>query len=300
MARFYLIVLSSLFSVFASASSCCGQTPASYPVLYLQEKFSVVQSITQTQSMGRVFEGPDFYVWPTNKKRIIQIAQWQVATTLSERQQLFMVSGVSRGEFRDSQQNASETHCNDTLIGYNYELLPEYSYSWWKPLIYLSALINLPTGNSIYDPSGLAEGTGVTGHNQWGTGAGMTIRKVYFPWTWTLQFKSLYLFSRSFETLNVSSFYDHSAALFLNYALGIQDIQILTGVTSAHLSPRSISTSSASSGWQRNTTWILGLQKAMTENIFLGGSYSDQTLLGPAANTLLNRSFTLNINYNIY
>lgn len=299
MGRVLLILLISFVCESARANSCCGQSPASFTVLALEQRVHLTTSYSLIQSQGRVFGSDEFYVWE-DKEREIRSLQLNLAGAIAHRQQLFLTTSLLEGRYSDAYENGTSQHLSDTQLGYTYEVLPEYSFSYWKPVIYLSAIVNLPTGRSIYEPSKLSEGAGVTGHNQWGAGVGLTVRKVYFPLTLTFQAKSIKMFSKRFDAVQVSDFYDNSFALLGNYATGFQEITANFGVTVSQLTERRIEPAFTTSGIMQNTTLLLGLQRPFGEEWSGGLSYSDQTLIGRARNTILNRSYTLNLSYNYF
>lgn len=297
-----LIALIFLLSTSRSlASSCCGQSPTSYLVLYQHQKYSISPSLVYTQSLGRVYgDSEDFYVWPDNKKRTVQTLNLNAAVSLNEASQVFITTGYLMSRYQDQNGSASTGNLSDTLLGYSYEVLPEYTYSPWKPTLYVSALVNLPTGHSIYDQIKLSEGADVTGHNQWGGGLGLTARKVLFPFTLVVQGKVLRLLKKDFGTVEVSGFYDTSVASFLTYATRWWDISFTAGVTWNQMSSRQLSTSATSSGSSQVSTVVASVQKPINDDVSLSFAVSDQTLIGNPQNTLLNRSYTMNISYNYF
>lgn len=324
MARILVASLLCLYSYNIFASSCCGQSPASFTILSLNQKLSLNTSYNLITSQGRIFQNSDeFFIWDT-KKRQIQALNLEVASQFKQRHQLFIKSAILSGLYEDSAGRDSAQNLSDTLIGYSYEVLPEYTFSYWKPIIWASVLINAPTGKSIYDQSQLNEGADVTGHNQWGTGLGLTLKKVYFPFTLTFQARSLFVFSRKFynngtldssqnsslsfhnsssnnlSSTQVSNFFDNSLALLMNYSSKLWNLSFTTGVTLKQLSQRRIQPANISSGISESTTLLLGTQKVLTDSTALSLSYGDQTLIGRARNTILNRTYTLNFNYNYF
>lgn len=301
MGRITLIgILVLITSQSAWANSCCGQSPSSFTVLSLEQKLSLTTSYSLIRSQGRAFNSDDFYVWSDDKKREIQALQFGLAGTWFHRHQFFFNSSVLKGIYKDPRESGSSQNLSDSQIGYTFEALPEYHFSYWIPTVYLSAIVNVPTGKSIYDHSTLSEGTDVTGINQWGTGFGLTLRKVYFPLTITLQAKSLKILSKQFEQVRVSDFYDHSVALILSYALSFSDLTLNCGLTANQLTSRKISTSTIPSGPVQNSTVSLGLQRVFSDAWNAGINYADQTLLGKPRNTILNKTYTLNLSYNYF
>lgn len=282
------------------ANSCCGQNSASFMVLTQEQRLSVTTALSVAQAQGRIFDNSkEFYVW-SEKQRQIQTMQFNVAGLMADRHQLFANGAVVSGRYKDADEYGSSTNATDILLGYTYEILPEYRFSYWKPVVFLSVLANLPTGHSIYDTSRLSEGSDVTGHNQWGTGLGITMRKVVFPFTLTVQGRSLQIFAKQFENAKVSDFYDSSLALLFNYATPFWDVSTQLGANFNHLSERRIAYAGLTSGVSQNTTLIAGLQKVIDNNWNVGMSYADQTLMGVARNTILNRTVNLTLNFNYY
>jgi hypothetical protein len=301
---YQLIALSLLMMVIgptrALASSCCGQTPTSYLVLYRHQKYSLSPSLGYTQSLGRVYESKDFNVWSKDKQRTVQTMNLNAAVSLGESSQFFASSGYLAATYTEQGASSSAGHFSDTQVGYSYELLPEYTFSPWKPVIFISALVNLPTGHSIYDRNELSEGSDVTGHDQWGAGLGMTARKVVFPFTLVLQGKVLRLLDKDFGTVRVSGFFDSSLAGFATYATRLWDISFTGGLTYNELTSRRLSTIAQPSAPTKVTTVIFSVQKPISDAVSMSFAVSDQSLLGSPQNTLLNRSYNMNISYNYF
>ncbi|MCB0408244.1 MAG: hypothetical protein KDD34_08575 [Bdellovibrionales bacterium] len=297
MGRILLIFIFVSFR--AWGGSCCGQVPTSFTVLSQEQPLSVLASYSLSETEGRVFNSDDFYVW-SDKERVIQTYQLGLAGSLFYRHQIFFNTSLQQGKYSDPGGAGVSQHLSDTQVGYTYETLPEYSFSYWKPIVYFSLIGNLPTGKSAYEKSDLSEGADVTGYNQWGLGLGVTLRKVYFPLTLTLQVKTLKLFSKQFESVQVSDFYDHSVAFLSNYVTRFYDIGFNLGVTFHQISERKVSTVNQPSGVSQSTTVLLGLQKVLTDAWSGGVTYADETLLGRPRNTVLNKTYSLYFNYSYF
>lgn len=284
----------------ARANSCCGQAPTSFMVLQQQQRLAVSPSVSSTRTVGRVFNSPDFHVWDSSKKRTIETVQINAAAALADHHQMFLTAGLLRGSYREETFRGQSTHASDTLLGYTYEALPEYTYSPWKPVIYVSALLNVPTGNSIYDDAELSEGAEVSGHNQWGAGLGLTARKVIFPWTMVVQARAIRLIEKDFSSVSVSGFYDASLAAFVTYATRLWDLSFTGGLTWNTLGSRRLSTMSSNSARSEVTTLVASLQKPINDSFVVSLAYADQTLWGDPRNTLLNQTVTFNVTYNFF
>lgn len=295
MARYFVIVF--LFaSIKSHASSCCGQAPTSFTVLSLNQKLSLTTSLSYTESIGRVYQDSDKFFVFKDKKRSVETLNLSVASQVSERSQVFATLGHSKGHFESSGLSTSAQHISDTLLGWTYEAVPEYSFSYWKPTVYLSALVNLPTGRSIYDEQSLGEAAGVTGHNQYGVGFGVTLKKVYYPISLSLQFKTIELFEEQINKVQVSNFYDSSISFITSY--NFQKVTTSFGLNYNQLSKRTVN--GVSSEGSNNTMVLIALQTPINENLFVSLNYSDQTLIGKSRNTLLNRNLGLSFNYNYF
>lgn len=303
MERLFLILVIFAASMNAQANSCCGQSPASFPVLSLDQKISVTTAYSLSKAQGRIYSPDQFVVW-NSKERNVQTLQLSVAGTLRSRHQFYANTALLKSEFQDAYQNDRAQSLSDTQAGYSYEVLPEYNFSLWRPVIYTSLLLNIPTGKSIYDNTQLSEGTDVTGHNQWGLGVGFTLRKVYFPMTLLLQGRSLQIFKKQFSNVEVGTFYDSSLAMLGSYAVNWQALTLHLGVTTNHLSSRQLNANTVNASIEsqamQNTSLLVGLQKSLDEAWTVGLNYSDQTLLGPAKNSILNKTITMNLNYNYF
>ena len=300
MGRIFIIILLSYQSL-ALANSCCGQTPASFVVLNMKQTLSASLGYSYMQAQGRVFNNPDeFFIWNNDKRRIIQSTQLSLAGSLSSRHQISMTTALMSSDYRSGNEQGSSQNLSDTLIGYHFELLPEYTYSAWKPVVFVSTFLNLPTGQSIYDPASLSEGADVTGHNQWGYGVGLTLRKVYFPLTLTWQSKWIHLIEEEFQQATVSDFEDISSAFLLDYTAELLPVTLTTGVTWSYLSPRRIGGLAPRSGSSEVTSFLASILKTIDDSWALSLAYNDQTLLGRPRNIILNRTLTFNINYNYF
>lgn len=298
---FSCFILAFLFSLAAQANSCCGQNPASFLVLSSEQKLNLNMDYSFADSQGRVANDGSYTLWKS-KKRTLQSMHWDIASSLYSRLQLFVSTALIRGTYADSLGQDSSQHWSDTQIGTTYEVLPEYSFSWWKPRVFFSAIANLPTGHSIYDKNNLSEGADVTGHNQWGVGGGLTLKKVYFPLSVTLQLKSIKIFSRRFDRIEVGDFYDNSLAFMLQYATPFQDlgINLDAGITMSQLTARKIEPADVTTGVTQSVTLLMGFQKVITDEWNVGFHYADQTWMGPARNTVLNQTYTMGLNFNYF
>jgi hypothetical protein len=296
----FTVLIILLTGQFTFASSCCGQSGGSFPVSYLKQKLSLNMALSRSESLGRVRAGSNqFVTFSDDKKLLKESLGFDAVYSLTDRSQMFTKASFFRNSYSSAVLNQQQTDLSDLVIGYTYEVLPEYTYSKWKPVVYLSTLLNLPTGRSVHDPNGLAEGADVTGYDQWGLGAGLTFRKVWFPFRAIVQLKSLALFRDDLSGVEVSNFWEHSAGLTLSYSVpNFYDVNLTSGLTWQSLQGRSVDKIRTADS--EFVSFNFSIIKPLNDSFVLSVNYVDQTLLGTPENSLLNRAFSTNINYNFY
>ncbi len=283
------------------ASSCCGQSSSSYTVLFLGQKSALNFGTGYTDIEGRVFSGSnEFHVWRQGKKAYKKRLSLDLAHSLSSRHQVFSKISFFKNTYEDTFGVEETSSVSDGVIGYSYELLPEYTYSRWKPVVFVSSFLNLPLGVSAYDKKSLSEGAGVTGHDQFGAGFGVSVRKVFYPLTVLAQFKAVRLFGKNFDGLKVSGFYDGTASFLMSYASPFWNLGFSSGLTWSYLSKRRLFDDEISSDSSDSVTFLVSAQKVLNDYLSITVSYSDQTALGTPQNTLLSKVYSLNLNYNFF
>jgi hypothetical protein len=284
----------------AEASSCCGQAAANYTVLMLKQKYSLNLGIGLADVQGRVSTSDQFMLWPETKTLRRLRYGLNAAYEVRDRHQVFANASFVQGEYRNFSVSQSASNPSDVLLGYSYEVLPEYTYSRWKPIVYLSAFINLPTGTSIYDDESLLEGAGVTGHGQTGLGLGFTIKKTLSPWTLVAQARMIRLFEEDFSVASVSGFNDGAISGIATYASSLWGLSLSGGLTWSFLTPRTLINQNLTSESSDFLAVVLALQKVFSDEFSVSFSYSDQSLLGTPQFTLLNKVYSLNLTYNFF
>jgi len=292
-------ILTCLFTVFADASSCCGQSGGSFPVSYLKQKWGFNLGFSRSKTEGRVQGGSGRFVTFASGKDLIKDSASFDVVYAPLNHQFFAKATLFRNSFESENLNQQKTDFSDLVLGYTFEVLPEYTYSKWKPVVYLSALVNLPTGRSVHDPNGLAEGADVTGYDQWGLGAGLTFRKVWFPVRLIVQLKSLSLFADDLSGIEVSGFREHSAGFTIGYSLSnFYDVSVSTGLSWQALEGREVDLNKTEDS--DFVSFNISIIKPLSDALALSLNYVDQTLVGTPENTLLNRAYSMNLNYNFY
>ncbi len=166
-----------------------------------------------------------------------------------------------------------------------YELIPEKKYRQIPSKLFGYAVIQLPTGDSIYDNAGSS--TQVTGTGFLSGGGGLSfLQRLYKAWDLSGHVEMRKPFPR----------FDRNPGVEFTSSLGA-GFQVIPNLIriGMRVSPNQrlrTSTSPSSLVWDTSFDGTVFLGSHV-----LRGAYVDQTLLGPAYNTTLTRSFLLTYQY---
>ncbi|MCB0357190.1 MAG: hypothetical protein KDD40_09290 [Bdellovibrionales bacterium] len=297
-----LILLSLLFfgaSKNVFASSCCGQNISSFNILHKNERLNVGLGYSYATTLGRLREDSRrYYVWKSDKQRQVKSINANFTGSVNDSWQWLAMSSALDISYQQEGYQENYNHLSDTLLGTTYEAVSEYTYDPIKPTVYVSFLLNLPTGNSASDKVTLTEGAGVTGHNQWGAGFGVTLFKVWQPWQLKLQSRSLVLLAKEFDNQQVSNFYDHLLSAFLTYNSHWLELYFSGGLSWSMITKKEVNGIRASDS--EVTTNMFSVGRVFGETLSVSFNFSDQSLFGESKNVLINRTYALTFNYNIY
>lgn len=302
MGRRHLILLfftAQVFSLNAFSSSCCGSSPSSFLINFSDERFILSIGSSYLNTAGRVFESNNEFIDWNSKKRSSVTNSLSSLIKFSDRLSLSAKLSFITAEYKDSFSNPKDSNFSDSLFSLNYEVLPLYTYSKYRPVIYLSFLTNLPTGSSIYESSVLPEGANVTGYNQFGLGAGLSFYKVLRPYTFISQIKYLNLFKDRIHKTEVSDFFDFSWSNQISYKLK-KGFSLLVGLNWQYLSKREMvvfqkKSQDLNAKSTQVTSATFGFSYKLPRDFALHFTYLDQSLLGQPRNTLINRTYAINL-----
>lgn len=293
-----LVMAFSWIASLAEASSCCGQSPSSFLVLRNYQTWFSGFTYGYTQTLGRLHsDGKAFYIWPEEKKQITHSLGLNVAHSFYDHWQWNLKTSYLQRAYEDGGGSEQASGWGDSLVSFTYEILPLYTYSPWKPLVYLSFFLNIPTGHSPYEGELSEEGTSVTGYGQWGEGLGVTLFKVFGQSKATLQWKSMYYNQERFSETVVSNFFENGFFAQWSISTPLLSTELSLGYRWSELGKRNVdgipSENSLSNAIE------LGLSRSIYENYFLSFNFSDETLLGRSRNTLLGRNYAATFSYQV-
>lgn len=229
------------------------------------------------------------------------------AILLTDRIQAGVGLSVLSRSFAEGRNEVHATRAGDLDLNLGYEFLPEWTYSEWKPRGHVFLLTTVPTGRSIYEARepGLVDATG-KGFTR--LSLGTIFIKRWNAWDASMVTEVHYSFTRTFETgitlsqnQKISPGWGTSFAIGCGYSPGAGDLRLGLRIQPSFAEPKRIETPSSTFRSGRTQTIDTSVEASYLLSDRGGGSwttfaaYVDQTLLGPAANSTLSRTFSVGL-----
>ncbi len=284
-------------------AACCARSSAT-PTLILGEDSaqvgvgaSVGAMVAEASEDGAaIFRSP-------HTSDITQSFRMDGAFLLSDRWQAGLSVTMTQHRVSQSRINDSTFGMGDSRISLAYEWLPSWTYSVWRPQSYLFTTVTLPTGKSVYDSnSNLA--ADVTGNGFYSFSLGSIFLKRWVIWDVFFMPEVHYSLPRDFamDSRNIRVFPGFGGSMGIGggvspgagpIRLGMRiqprlDQARLIPAVDARAQERSV-LASCDVGF--DLSLLIGTQDTIMV------SYTDQTLLGPAMNSNLNRSLGVNFQH---
>lgn len=179
----------------------------------------------------------------------------------------------------------------DVQISGAFETIPEWTYNPFKPHVYNYLQATFPTGKSVYQDPEVTRGKGF-----YTLSTGALFLKTWNGIDSSLQVEAYHSFNRKdSEGNSIKPGFGFNGTLGFGYNLNdfrlgpsfSYNYEDPVKVNEAHTGPKEVWGLGAGLSYLWNLKWTSLL------------SYNDQTLLGPAKNTNLNRSVTLSLKYRV-
>ncbi len=294
------------------AAPCCAGSSSLPALITGDERAQFAASFSQGSVIGDapnegipVFRG-------AGESETTQTLKLSGAGLLSDRSQVGVTGTFASRAFHRGSENATATALGDTSVGFAYEILPEWNYSAWRPRGHLFFEATLPTGRSVYE----AERPGMvdaTGRGFFRLAVGGVFTKRFDRWDLLGIGEIHRSLPRTFspttantEALEVDAGFGASAAIGAGYSPGGGRWRFGIRLQPSYAEGRALTTSPGSATANRTrsrpvrvvdtsfeASCLLDENSAGTWTAF--ASYVDQTLLGPAANTTLNRVVSVGV-----
>ncbi len=286
----------------AWSAPCCARSAAAPFLILTDDEAQIGLGVSAVDAVANVFEKAAFR--PSGRTDFTNQYRVDGALLLSDRLQMGL-SAAMVGRFVGSTGNPENNlGFGDTRLSLGYEYLPAWNYSAWKPQGFLFSVVTLPTGRSKFElGSGDSKAT-VTGLGFYSVALGSIFLKRWNVIDGFIIVEAHYSLPRTFATAYdpqvVVPGLGGSAGFGLGWSPGggnwrvglrvqprVDQVPTNNGIPEYLALPRVIS--SCDTGF--DLSYMLG----NSQTIMM--SYTDQTLLGYAANTNLNRVLALNFQH---
>ena len=287
----------------AQASACCARSSA-VPILIVgddqsQINFGIAQGkvVAETTEEGvPIFGSPD-----ESETNITYRAD--VATLLSDRFQVGVSVPVVQHMISFSNRSDSGVGLGDVRVSVGYEVIPVWDYSKWKPQGFIFSLVTLPSGRSVYE-SLSPTASDVTGNGFYSVSVGSLFLKRWDAWDTFFISEIHYSLPRTFESnsdpLFVKPGFGASAGLGVGFSPKEGPVRLGLRIQPRYDQPRQVPSMSLGLPQGRFlSVWDTGFDVSymVSGSDTLMVSYTDQTLLGEAINSNLNRVFAINFQH---
>ena len=193
-----LLFLSFLFPTQSRGAACCARN-SSTPSLIIGDDWSQFNfGYAYSSAIALAGESGQASYFPAEVQEGIQTYRLDAATLLSDRFQVGASLFLVNHRLTHSYISDSSTGIGDVRLSAGYEALPDWSYSIWKPQIYLFSSATIPTGRSL-EQSQKSSYTDVTGNGFFSLSLGSLFIKRWVVWDAFLLSELHYSLPRTFE-----------------------------------------------------------------------------------------------------
>lgn len=299
MQRYIFVFLSGyLWGVTTTfAAPCCNGSTSLPTMITGDDRAQLNLSVSQAAVIGDVpAEGLPVFRNDATAELSARLSM-EGAVLISDRWQAGLSVPFLMRRIDSEREQARSAGLGDLLVNTDYEFLPEHNYSRWKPKGFAFFQITLPTGHALLENSA-ASSVEATGKGFFILTAGTLWFKHWNAWDLSFIPEIHWSIPRTFHpstdtTQEVSAGWGTSVTLAGGYSwqylrLGLS---LAPSVNQAHRIENNEGVSYSAPQW----VWDVTAQAStdLTEGMSLALVYGDQTLLGPARNTTLSRSLTL-------
>ncbi len=286
----------------ALGAACCGGSSAAPALISGDDAYQLTAGISRGVVIGDApVSGLPVFRSPGHDE-VTQTLRLDGAMLLSDRWQASFTAPVVQRSLDLAGLEGSTTRLGDVSLGLGYEALPEWGYSEWRPRGFVFAQLQLPTAPSIYDAQAWGA-TDAVGSGFLRLAVGGLFLKTRGAWDYSLMPELHRALARSFVGTDGSVFevipgWGASLALGAGYNLPVTPLRVGLRVAPVWNAGRTVDSGQGGLGqssdqWVWNAgldvSWLAGTDWSVT------GSYTDQTLLGPAVNTTLSRTLALSV-----
>jgi hypothetical protein len=295
MNRLIALVFFGVISVRAFGAPCCGGTANVPSLISGDDRMQVSTTLSSSNVVAEAPVGGGIRFRSDSDTEIAQTLRIDAALLLSDRIQSGITIPVIRRNRMRGSTEAGATGLGDIALSLGYEVLPDWSYSVWRPkgIIFLSA--NLPTGGSIYDSTQLYR-IDSRGKGFFSLSAGALLLKSWGNWDVSLLAEGHRSFSRSISNemgvLTLTPGWGASGTLSVGYSPFSGAVRIGIGLSPSIEEPVTTEGLVVGEG-EKQALWAASAQLSYmaSDDLSMSLTYSDQTIIRASENAALNRTF---------
>lgn len=289
----FLFLFNFLFSVAAFASSCCVSNTSVSNLMILPSKWQQTFTVSQNRIIGDVDDKGKSVFRRNGNNDTTNVARVDLAYGWTGKYQ----SGVTfRYQNRNRELNGDSSQSSgwsDVGLSHAYKL-DFYDRVW------VFQTVNLPTANSVYDSNSRFK-TDAMGTGTYQTAVGMFGIHAEKVWDLIYSTEVHRSFSRTIksqgQTTEVGSFWGTSVTVGAGYVPSRSKFRYGVSLTPRYEGAKDVTVDGVKAKGSRSLIWDSGVNVSYTynANYALGLSYVDQTLTGPARNTMLGRTLAFQL-----
>ena len=281
----------------AFAAACCGGGNGIPGIIIGDEKANLTVELSSLQIQTDVSQNS---IWRDRKDPDATSSfRIQYTQVFSDRFQW----GISTSVLKRDRADQSSTGLADTSLHLGYEVLPDWSYSNWRPRAVSYIGLTAPTGRSIYEAED-ALLLDARGKGFWSVRAGTAFSKVLRRLSFLSNIEFARTFSKKLDTASYQGLIEPQNSMSVVVGAGYAFSKFTIQASLLHLYEERLV---FSGGPDQNTsdsqvsTFSIGASSPIgTENSdgdlwILNAEYFDQRIMGQPKNTALTNGFTVSL-----
>lgn len=287
-----LFLLLALVSVGAHGAACCSAGGGNSNLIVSDDAATLGISASFAKVIGNVSVDGVSTFRSASDREWIQTFTLDGAYLLSDRWQIGAAFPLVRHFRATPDANASSFGWGDASFFSAFEAIPEYSYSNWKPRLFVYGQLRLPIGQNVYSSTS-SFAIDAHGKGYWTPSLGFLLIKVWDGWDLTLRGSVGRGVGRHFVTSTGDRWVQPGWEGLVSLAGGWSPSGTAWrfGLSLAPTFETASNVASSKLSWDFNAEVSYVLDRVYLMNV----GYLDQTLFGPARNTTLNRGLFLGL-----
>lgn len=284
----------------AQAAPCCSSTSAAPALITGDDRIQLgwVSATSHVVADAPIEGLPTFRNGTLSEST--ESHRLDAAFVFTDRLQAGSQIGIVNRKIRTPGHSSNATHLGDAKFNLGYEFLPEWNYSYWRPKGLGFLQVTAPSGRTIYDARDPLQ-SDATSTGFYRLSAGALFTKKWSLWDAYFLSEVHRGWSRSFssinETIRVTPGWGASWSMGWGLSPGGGNLRIGLRVQPTWEQSKKISTATSElrSHSQKAIDTSIEFAYLVQEEWSILSAYTDQTLLGPAKNVALSRSFSVGL-----